>query len=1336
MREKTASHDLHFGHFKAATTHDHNLYLHYIMAEIPFRTGFVPDRWKVATNVMILKKAGLFNIEKLRTLCLFQADHNHNNKFLGRNLMAHAVKNNAMAKEQFSVIGKRSISHALNKTLLFDAIRYQKYCAGHTSCDLKSCFDRIVHTPAMLAARSCGIPKPPLVSFFATLQEVQYHTRTCYGVSEETFGGMESNFSHAPQGAGQGNGAAPQLWALVSSKMFSILHELGLATIVSLPISGTDLHIVGFAYVDDSDLFTFSTSHDINETVNKMQIIVDAWERSAKLTGGAIAPLKCWWYLIMFEWNDNGDWKYGSLNDTNQIKLTACDENAERQEIKYLRPYEAQEMLGVYIAPDGNCDVQYGHLLDRARQLADKMRTTPCYQHEAWLGLTSIAMKSIEYCVPATTLSKEQCDTIMWQLIKEFLPKAGINRYIKRDIMYACPEITGLGLKSLYLTQGISHVAELIEQQWKNSITGHFQMMNLECLRLELGLNIEIFDEDYATYKELVLTNSWMVHTWEFMSSNNITLNIGPPKIQHVRERDIPIMDAILHNRELTTFEKRTANKCRIFLQAFMLSDITTGNGTKITVSAWRGTRSQNRNSAIKWPLWKQPTALMWTTWRSVIHRTFCTRKEGQLDEPLGKWLTLPSYWRWFTNGHVLVYTEQNGKGITIHHKSGGTQRRPMFHVEGNIDNDSCITGLRPTTIVYKDNYILHEGIGSYADAKEIPTPCLAYKTWLQYELNQSDDNNLLLKQQILLGEAIGVSDGSFFESTLIGTAAWVFTDNAHNTLAEGTSIVPGNKKVFSSLRCELVGILAMLEFLTELCDNMKIKAGGITLHCDNLTAVSINNDWSVLRMTPSHTNADIISACLKVRDKLPLHVHFKHVYAHQDKDKSFYLLDPIAKLNVQVDLRAKQLATSISMSTQQQFKEINHPSAFPTSYWNNNPIHHEIKNSLYKEITTDNVLSYWIEKRRVTPETLTQIDLTAMGEGISPLSLTMKRFITKWSCESIGTGKNMQRWKLRHCGDCPFCTEPDENTLHIFQCPSIESLDAFKEAFRDLVKKLLSLNTCIQLLVAIRNDVMAWRKGYPTPATGHLPLGLQRAIFAQRDIGWKQFFEGLVAKHWGAYMSQYYLHKKTKNTGRTWSKRLIKYNWEFTHEIWTSRNTQLHETERVKELEGVSILRQTVMKEWEQGLGRLPAADFSHYFSMKSEELMNFSTDYLKSWLLIVRQGRILMDGRHLLNDEFATSRTLQQWIGITYDITDEEGHQILKRSASMEWEKGLNTLDASTYGKHFEHTLQEILNFPLASLKMWFVDIRNGRLASSTEDVLSDEFSHDGLLKVWVGL
>jgi hypothetical protein len=188
MKEKTASRQLHLGHFKAGLGNPDISNFHYLMAEIPLHTGYSPERWQNATNVMILKKAGLYSLDKLRTLVLYEADFNHNNKFYGQTTMHHSIiGNNKIAKEQYSVPGKKSIDHALNRRFVFDIVRYLKISLAMTSCDLKSCYNRIAHTPAFLALRQMGIPKEVIFSMLETIQNAEFVTRTAYGDSDITF---------------------------------------------------------------------------------------------------------------------------------------------------------------------------------------------------------------------------------------------------------------------------------------------------------------------------------------------------------------------------------------------------------------------------------------------------------------------------------------------------------------------------------------------------------------------------------------------------------------------------------------------------------------------------------------------------------------------------------------------------------------------------------------------------------------------------------------------------------------------------------------------------------------------------------------------------------------------------------------------------------------------------------------------------------------------------------------------------------------------------------------------------------------------------------------------
>ncbi len=445
MREKTSSNSLHFGHYKAATYDKKNLSLNFALAELPFRTGFSPSRWHSATNVMILKAEGNTELDSLRTLALFESDYNHNNKFLGKEMMKHCNHHNLLATEQYSIPGKKCIDHVLNKRLLFDITRYQKTSLALSSVDLKSCYDRISHAPAFLAMTSMGIPQEPIISMFSTLQNVKYQTKTVHGLSTCTFGGKEDGYKHNPNGMGQGNGAGPPVWAVVSTKMFEVLKRQGLASHLSCPISKDQLEICGFAFVDDSDIISTSNSiNDPNYTLQKMQNVLEGWEGAAKATGGAIKAEKSWAYLVYFTW-DKGLWSYG--NTSNLKELTTLDHANKEVNIKRLDTSQAKKMLGVWLAPDGNNIAQIDYLKKRAEELSEFIRTGHVNRREAWVSLNVMAMKTIEYCLPATSFSEKELNEIMKPLLKQFLPKTGLNRNTRRDILYGDETYQGHGFK-------------------------------------------------------------------------------------------------------------------------------------------------------------------------------------------------------------------------------------------------------------------------------------------------------------------------------------------------------------------------------------------------------------------------------------------------------------------------------------------------------------------------------------------------------------------------------------------------------------------------------------------------------------------------------------------------------------------------------------------------------------------------------------------------------------------------------------------------------------------------------------------------------------------------
>lgn len=52
----------------------------------------------------------------------------------------------------------------------------------------------------------------------------------------------------------------------------------------------------------------------------------------------------------------------------------------------------------------------------------------PVPRHLVWLGLRQSLWKSIEYVLPATTMSRQDVDLIAKELYRPLLPKLGCNR--------------------------------------------------------------------------------------------------------------------------------------------------------------------------------------------------------------------------------------------------------------------------------------------------------------------------------------------------------------------------------------------------------------------------------------------------------------------------------------------------------------------------------------------------------------------------------------------------------------------------------------------------------------------------------------------------------------------------------------------------------------------------------------------------------------------------------------------------------------------------------------------------------------------------------------------
>jgi hypothetical protein len=177
---------------------------------------------------MLQKKKDNVRVDTLRAILLYKATFNANNKTLGREMIYYAEQLTVIAKEQYGA--HCSVDQVLNRGITSDIVCQMKIPAAICSSDAKSWYNRIVHSIASLSMQRVKVPPGPIICMFSTIQCLNHYIRTIYGDSELSFTG--ELWTVPIQGMGQGNGAGPQIWALMSTSVLDLLRAEGYGAIL------------------------------------------------------------------------------------------------------------------------------------------------------------------------------------------------------------------------------------------------------------------------------------------------------------------------------------------------------------------------------------------------------------------------------------------------------------------------------------------------------------------------------------------------------------------------------------------------------------------------------------------------------------------------------------------------------------------------------------------------------------------------------------------------------------------------------------------------------------------------------------------------------------------------------------------------------------------------------------------------------------------------------------------------------------------------------------------------------------------------------------------------
>jgi hypothetical protein len=364
-----------------------------------------------------------------------------------------------------------------------------------------------------------------------------------------------------------------------------------------------------------------------------MQDIIQFFLDVLQVTGGDLAPAKCAWYLICHRWK-NGKGRLLKVKETHRGITITSRATGRTSGVKRKAVEEGHRTLGFHMSGDGKRKAHKKVMIDKVLLYSNVLRNSNIWRGESVVAYNSLYMPSLRYGVPATTLTKEECEDIQRPVVNDILPKMGIARSGPRKVVFRTKQYGGLGLTHLAALKGNSRLQYLLGHLRCGDTTCELMQMLLEYTQLECGCIGNPLQQDYKKYECLLLNKNWITEVWGHLSTCKATLEkngLWEPKDN--RKSDLAIMERLVASRRLSGKELQQINYCRIYLQVFLMSDISDVKETEVEEWARKGKRQSGRKSDWEWPVQQRPVS--WRAWKDAIEYL---APDNQISPTLGEW--------------------------------------------------------------------------------------------------------------------------------------------------------------------------------------------------------------------------------------------------------------------------------------------------------------------------------------------------------------------------------------------------------------------------------------------------------------------------------------------------------------------------------------------------------------------------------------------------------------------------------------------------------------------------------------------------------------------------
>ena len=253
------------------------------------------------------------------------------------------------------------------------------------------------------------------------------------------------------------------------------------------------------------------------------------------------------------------------------------------------------------------------------------------------------------------------------------------------------------------------------------------------------------------------------------------------------------------------------------------------------------------------------------------------------------------------------------------------------------------------------------------------------------------------------------------------------------------------------------MGLLACVKYLHYLTTKHNYRwKKFILIAADNIAAIqSPGQDLSSIRNT-FIPDADIILEMKYWIKIVPLHIHFKHIRGHQDRNQSYSSLSPLAQLNIHMDKLAKSALLNLPPTPTGVSPFFLHSGVSITSPYGRITSH--FKDYILQQYIGSNAEKQFMKTFHLSEADLKLIDWENFKKYMSRKKGYERFKIVKFIHHQWPVMMRNYQWKESSTPLCPLCIKTNETCDHIFHCKEIHMKMHRRSKLRSLKSDLYAL--------------------------------------------------------------------------------------------------------------------------------------------------------------------------------------------------------------------------------------------------------------------------------------